>query len=135
MHIDSKNDTFISSRMLGFAGSAPTYPLHKLWLNEAKPNVYRRFSFFLPLIPNPSPARVEGRKHVVRLRFANRTYVAGDHISDAALSPLPLGEGQGEGNGVLQCTLRTIGYGATAPVYLPKRCNARRLLPPCITVR
>ena len=34
---------------------------------------------------------------IVRLRFANRTYVAGDHILGAALSPLPLGEGQGEG--------------------------------------
>ncbi|MGN5161692.1 hypothetical protein [Aeromonas dhakensis] len=32
--------------------------------------------FFLPLIPDPSPARGEGSKYAVRLRFANRTYLA-----------------------------------------------------------
>ena len=37
--------------MLGFAGSAPTYRLRRLWLSVAKPNVYRVLSFFLPLIP------------------------------------------------------------------------------------
>ena len=87
--------------MFGFAGSAPTYRLCRLWLSVAKPNVYREISFFLPLIPDPSPARGEGSKHVVRLHFANRNYVAdyiavnrtgvvSDHISGAALSPLPL---------------------------------------------
>ena len=36
------------SRMLGFAGSAPTYKLRRLWLSVAKPNVYREISFFRP---------------------------------------------------------------------------------------
>ncbi len=63
-----------------------------------------RTLFFLPLIPDPSPARGEGSKYAVRLRFANRTYVTdgiavsrtgvvSDHLPGAALSPLPLGEG------------------------------------------
>ncbi len=81
--------------MLGFAGSAPTYRFCRLWLSVAKHNVYRVLYFFLPLIPDPSPARGEGSNAVTaaRLRFANRTCVAGDHISGTALSPLPLGEG------------------------------------------
>lgn len=33
----------------------------RLVLRVAKPNVYRVISFFLPLIPDPSPARGEGR--------------------------------------------------------------------------
>ncbi|TNH68852.1 hypothetical protein CF105_17615 [Aeromonas veronii] len=47
--------------MLGFSGSAPTYRLCRLWLGVAKPKVYRALSFILPLIPDPSPARGEGR--------------------------------------------------------------------------
>lgn len=39
------------SRMLGFAGSAPTYRLCRLWLSVAKPNVYREISFSFPLSP------------------------------------------------------------------------------------
>ena len=39
------------SRMLGFAGSAPTYKLRRLWLSVAKPNVYREISFSFPSSP------------------------------------------------------------------------------------
>lgn len=43
---------------------------YMLWPElKPKPNVYRRFSFFLPPhSPTLSPQGVEGRKHVVRLR-------------------------------------------------------------------
>ncbi len=64
-----------------------------------------------PLILDPSPARGEGSNKVtfVRLRFANRTYVAdgiavnrtgvvSDHIPGAVLSPLPSGEGRVRGS-------------------------------------
>ena len=37
--------------MLGFAGSAPTYKLRRLWLSVAKPNVYREISFSFPSSP------------------------------------------------------------------------------------
>ncbi len=43
----------MASRMLGFAGSAPTYRLCRLWLSIAKPNVYREISFSFPLSPTP----------------------------------------------------------------------------------
>ncbi|MNZ35287.1 hypothetical protein D3C78_526820 [compost metagenome] len=38
--------------MLGFAGSAPTYRLCRLWLSVAKPNVYREISFSFPSSPD-----------------------------------------------------------------------------------
>uniref|UniRef100_UPI00224237CC hypothetical protein n=1 Tax=Aeromonas salmonicida TaxID=645 RepID=UPI00224237CC len=67
------------SRMLGFAGLAPTYRLCRLWLSVAKPNVYREISFFLPLIPSPSPPFLINWRREIELPlvwFAPRDYLA-----------------------------------------------------------
>jgi len=70
----------------------------------------------------------EGRNAVtaVRLRFANRTYTADDHITGAALSPLPLGDGRVRGEGAKN------EVNCTAAIYLPKgvmRCAYYTLHP------
>ena len=85
--------------MLGFAGSAPTYRLCRLWLSVAKPNVYRVISFSFPSSPallllfNKREKRVAFGFPWPDYEFQSNRLADDTHISDAALSPLPLGEG------------------------------------------
>lgn len=110
--------------MLGFAGSAPTYRLCRLWLSVAKPNVYRVISF-PPPHPQPQPFN-KREKGAMPLPLSHYASPIGPAwlaiIFPMLLYPLSLWErARVRGNKRSEWHRSCISA---------KRCNARRLLPP-----